>query len=74
MNTHVVPSGTASRTLLANIQDLAPGITARAAEIETARRIPADIIDALKSAGLFRMFVPRIYGGLELDLCRATPR
>ncbi len=68
MNTHVVPSGAASRTLLANIQDLAPDITSRAAEIETARRIPADIIDALKSAGLFRMFVPRNYGGLELDL------
>lgn len=49
-----------AKTLLADIREWTPGITARAAEIETARRIPTDIVDALKSVGVFRMFVPRL--------------
>jgi indole-3-acetate monooxygenase len=80
MSTRLLPPGTtytspdvssaalASKSLLAHIRDLAPRIASRAAEIETGRRIPADIVEALRSAGVFRMFVPRIYGGLELDL------
>ena len=58
----------AAESLLRAIQELRPAITARASEIETSRRIPADIVEALKQAGVFRMFVPRRYGGLELDL------
>jgi indole-3-acetate monooxygenase len=61
-------SSLAARSLLAAVQELRPSITARALEIETSRRIPPDIVDALKRAGIFRMFVPRSYGGLELDL------
>src|SRR5215813_6089422 len=57
-----------AKFLLRAIQELGPAITARALEIETSRRIPADIVEALKRAGIFRMFVPRSYGGLELDL------
>jgi indole-3-acetate monooxygenase len=52
----------------AEIRRLAPRITARAAEIEAARRTPPDIVDSLRSIGIFRMFVPRSRGGLELDL------
>jgi indole-3-acetate monooxygenase len=62
------PSSLAAKTLLRAIQELRPAITARASEIEASRRIPADIVEALKRAGIFRMFVPRSYGGLELDL------
>src|SRR5262245_8186905 len=62
------PSPQTVQSLLTAIHDLAPSITERAAEIEASRRIPAGIIEALKSAGVFRMFVPRSYGGLELDL------
>jgi len=58
----------AAESLLRAIQELRPAITARASEIETSRRIPADIVEMLKRAGIFRMFVPRSYGGLELDL------
>jgi indole-3-acetate monooxygenase len=54
--------------LLADIRDLAPDITARAADIEAARRIPLDLVEALRTIGIFRMFVPRSHGGLELDL------
>jgi alkylation response protein AidB-like acyl-CoA dehydrogenase len=47
---------------------LAPDITAPAAEIEAGRRIPLDLVEALRSIGVFRMFVPQSHGGLELDL------
>src|SRR5580704_8937711 len=57
-----------SETILAGIRELSPEIKARSAEIEAARRIPPDLVDRLKSLGLFRMFVPRGHGGLELDL------
>jgi alkylation response protein AidB-like acyl-CoA dehydrogenase len=57
-----------SETILAGIRELSPEITARSAEIEAARRIPPDLVDRLKSLGLFRMFVPRSHGGLELAL------
>ena len=54
--------------LLAGIQELAPEITARAAEFEAVRRIPPDLVDRLRSIGMFRIFVPRSHGGLELTL------
>jgi alkylation response protein AidB-like acyl-CoA dehydrogenase len=54
--------------MLADIRDLAPGVTARAAEIEAERRIPLDLVEKLRSIGVFRMLVPRSHGGLELDL------
>jgi hypothetical protein len=45
--------------LLADIDELAPAITSRAAEIEAGRQLPADLMAALRSIGVFRMFVPR---------------
>ena len=54
--------------ILADIQALAPEITARAAEIEAARRIPLDLAEKLRSIGIFRALVPRSHGGLELDM------
>ena len=57
-----------NKTVLAGIRELAPEITARAAEIEAARRIPPDLVDRLRSIGIFRMFAPRSVGGLELAL------
>ncbi len=63
-------TNTAER-LLADIRELAPVITARAAEIEAGRRIPPDLVEALRSIGVFRMLVPHSHGGLELDLPKA---
>src|SRR3979411_152434 len=60
-------SQTAQR-LLADIRELAPHVTSRATEIETGRRIPLELVEALRSIGVFRMFVPQSHGGLELDL------
>jgi alkylation response protein AidB-like acyl-CoA dehydrogenase len=57
-----------AKRLLADIRQLAPNITSRIAEIEADRRIPLDLVDALRSIGVFRMFVPQSHGGLELDL------
>jgi len=57
-----------AKRLLADIRDVAPAITTRAVEIEAGRRIPLDLLEAFRSIGLFRMFVPQSHGGLELDL------
>jgi alkylation response protein AidB-like acyl-CoA dehydrogenase len=54
--------------MLAEIRKLAPRIAVRAAEIEAARRTPPDLIAALRSIGVFRMFAPRSHDGLELAL------
>jgi Acyl-CoA dehydrogenase, N-terminal domain len=56
------------KRLLADIRELAPDIAARAAEIEARRRIPPDLVETLRSIGVFRLFVPQSHGGLELDL------
>ena len=57
-----------AKRVLADVRELAPDIKARAAEIETGRRIPPDLVETLRSIGAFRMFVPQSHGGLELDL------
>ena len=64
VRTLTAPDG--NKAILAEIRKLAPEITARAAEIEAERCVPPDLIDRLKSIGIFRMFVPRSHGGLEL--------
>jgi indole-3-acetate monooxygenase len=53
--------------MLADIREFAPGIPARAAEIEAARQMPLDLVEALKTIGVFRMFAPKSHGGMELD-------
>ncbi|MGY8665131.1 acyl-CoA dehydrogenase family protein [Bradyrhizobium sp. UFLA05-109] len=59
--------------LLASINELAPEIVARAGEIESARRIPADITDRLRQMGFFRTMLPRSHGGLELSVAEVLP-
>lgn len=55
-------------SLLENVRDLVPTIAGRAEEIESGRRLPADLLAQLKAAGLFRMFVPRSHDGLQVDI------
>jgi hypothetical protein len=43
---------------LADVRDLAPGVRARAAEIESHRRRPTDRVAALRALGVFRMARP----------------
>src|SRR5262245_742484 len=58
----------AATRILQAVRDLAPTINERGAEIEAARRIPADLLTALSSIGCFRMLVPKSHGGEEIDL------
>ena len=48
-------------------RQLQPALRARSAEIECARRMPADVARLIAEAGLFQLFVPKSLGGLELD-------
>ena len=60
-----------SRTCSTRPVELAPTIAARAAEIETARRLPRDLLDDLLRVGCFRVLRPRTHGGLGADLPEA---
>jgi indole-3-acetate monooxygenase len=62
---------TTTQRLLSDIQGLAPKITSRIPEIEAGGRIPIDLVEELRSIGLFRLFVPRSYGGFELEFPEA---
>jgi alkylation response protein AidB-like acyl-CoA dehydrogenase len=52
---------------LAAVEALAPMISARAEEVEAARRLPRDIAEAMIAAKLFKLCVPKAYGGLEAE-------
>lgn len=52
--------------MLDAVEDLAPTITKRAAEIEAARRLPLDLVESLTAASFFRMLLPPSHGGLGL--------
>jgi 3-hydroxy-9,10-secoandrosta-1,3,5(10)-triene-9,17-dione monooxygenase len=50
------------------VVDLLPEVRQRAEAAEKERRIPAETMASLRRAGLFRAFVPRVYGGDERTL------
>lgn len=54
--------------LVERIRSLAPRLAAEAPEAERLRRPTDAAMAALAEAGLFRLMVPRRFGGLELDL------
>jgi alkylation response protein AidB-like acyl-CoA dehydrogenase len=56
-----------AENLLTTVRELAPRISARSVEIESARRMPPDLLSELIAAGLFRMLTPRSHGGMEID-------
>ena len=56
-----------ANSLLASARELVPTLAKRAALAEHNRSIPAETIDDLKRAGLFRVIQPKRYGGYELD-------
>lgn len=60
---------TAGFPVPAALAPLLPELAARAAEMEEVRRLPADLAAKLAATGVFRMVMPRRYGGLE-----ASPR
>ncbi len=58
---------TAAERILADVRALAPSIAARAPEMEVARRLAPELVQELKTVGVFRMLVPRGHGGLEIE-------
>ena len=62
-------TATSSEAILAAARGLAPAVEARAGEVATQRRLPLDLVADLKRAGVFRMPMPRAWGGPEM-----TPR
>jgi 3-hydroxy-9,10-secoandrosta-1,3,5(10)-triene-9,17-dione monooxygenase len=54
--------------LVARARALTPLLAAHAAEAERLRRPVDEVIEAMRRSGIFRMMVPKKYGGLELDL------
>ena len=53
-------------SVLDNVRALLPEIEARAEEMEQARSMPRDLAEKLRSAGVFRRYVPRSHGGDEM--------
>ena len=59
-------------TLLEAANDLRPRILAERERIEAGRRLPDDLVRQLARAGFFRIFLPKVYGGLDLSPGAAT--
>src|SRR5258706_1094453 len=53
---------------IAGARALTPVLEAAAPRIEEERALPADVLDALHAAKMFRMLLPRSLGGAELDM------
>lgn len=62
-----VLTGAATHPLVDAARALMPRIRASANRIEQERQLPAELVDALTEAGIFRMLVPRSLGGGEVD-------
>lgn len=54
-------------TLIAAARELAPRLAGRAAQTERDGRIPAETIEEIAAAGLFRVLQPTRWGGHEMD-------
>ncbi|MFD6892716.1 acyl-CoA dehydrogenase family protein [Streptomyces sp. NPDC059957] len=52
--------------ILARAEEAAPVLLARGEEIERARRLPADVVELMRSTGVFRMAMPKSWGGPQL--------
>ena len=57
----------ADERIIAAARDVGPVIAKHAQAAERGRRLAGPVIDALREAGLFRLFTPRALGGLETD-------
>ncbi|MBV9325281.1 MAG: acyl-CoA dehydrogenase family protein [Chloroflexi bacterium] len=58
----------ADQDLVARARSLFPQLRERAASVEEARRISESTITELQSAGLFKLFVPRRFGGHQTSV------
>ena len=54
--------------LLERVRALVPLVAERAADAESKRKPDDDVIEALCASGVFKSFVPKRFGGYEIDL------
>jgi len=54
-------------SLLDRVREIAPIIREHAASAEQERRLARPVVDAMVKAGLFRLWTPKAFGGLEVD-------
>lgn len=54
--------------LLEALQDVLPQIAQNAEKCENERKVPIENIELLKSIGLHKAFLPKVYGGYEISL------
>lgn len=59
-----------SDTILANARALGPAIEAAADDIARERRLPSQLVEDMRRAGIFRIGFPRDWGGPEMDMAR----
>ena len=59
--------GESLAALLEAVHEIEPVIRAHAADAEASRRLSDIVADAMRRRGLYRMWRPRAFGGLELD-------
>ncbi len=67
MPTPITPAPSTADQVFAAVRSMAPMIAESRERIETDRRLPPEIVQAMMQAGVFRMAVPREYGGGEFD-------
>ena len=60
------PQAIDAGSILDAARNIAPQIDALRSEIELERRLPPSLVEAMRSAHLFELWVPRKFGGLEL--------
>src|SRR5262245_32825777 len=53
--------------IMANARDLLPVLEKRAAATEERRQLPRETMEDLYDAGLWRIYTPAMYGGLEME-------
>ena len=68
MGVHEWNASPEAAALLPAVERIVPLIAEHAARAEELRRPADEVIEALKQTGIFRAFVPREFGGLEIDL------
>ena len=69
MNVQSRPAGQTDfeQDWIARARTLKPLLEAAAPRIEQAKTMPADVLEALHNARMFRMMLPKSVGGAELD-------
>jgi alkylation response protein AidB-like acyl-CoA dehydrogenase len=58
--------------ILAAVRAIAPELRERSVEIEQNRRLPADVVELLRGAGVFRMGFAKEFGGADLTSVEQT--